>query len=91
MTPALLEALVVHEAVHPQLSPADVAYLQKFGVLRDDVKLVDHHLHTADGLAIEADLADLIGPAPAHQLASLGRAAASALRSRAPASGATGR
>jgi ubiquinone biosynthesis protein UbiJ len=40
---------------------------------------------------IEADLADLIGPAPAHQLASLGRAAASALRSRAPASGATGR
>ena len=58
VTPALLEALVVHEAVHPQLSPADVAYLQKFGVLRDDVKLVDHHLHTADGLAIEADLAD---------------------------------
>jgi hypothetical protein len=28
-----------------------VAYLQKFGVLRADVRLVGHHLHTADGLA----------------------------------------
>lgn len=58
VTPAMLESLVVHEAVCPQLSQADLAYLQKFGVFRDDVKLVGHHLRTANGHEIEANLAD---------------------------------
>lgn len=40
---------------------------------------------------LEADLAEMIGPAPAHQLAGLGRAAAAALRSWVPAAGAARR
>ncbi len=58
VTPAMLETLVVHEAVGTQLGKKDVAYLQKFGVLRHDLRLVDHTLHTADGLQIEANLAN---------------------------------
>ena len=58
VTPAMLEALVVHQAVQPQLSQADVAYLQRFGVLRPDLRLDGRQLHTADGHTIEANLAD---------------------------------
>jgi acyl-CoA hydrolase len=58
VTPAMLELLVVHQAVRPQLGAAELAFLQKFGVLRPDLRLVDHVLQTADGLEIEANLAD---------------------------------
>jgi acyl-CoA hydrolase len=58
VTPAMLKALVVHEAVCPQLGQKDLAYLQKFGVLRHDLRLVGQTLHTADGVQMDADLAD---------------------------------
>ncbi len=58
VTPALLEALVVHQAVPARLGAADLAYLQRFGVLRADLRLVGNTLHTADGQQIEANLAD---------------------------------
>lgn len=55
--------------------------------LAGDIRWLVDHLRWD----IEADLAGLIGPAPAHQLAEIGRAAASALRSWVPAAGAGGR
>ena len=58
VTPALLEALVVHEAVRPQLSQADVVFLQRFGVLRPDLRLEGQVLRTADGHTIVANLAN---------------------------------
>jgi acyl-CoA hydrolase len=58
VTPQLLEALVVHGAVRPQLGPADVDLLHSLGVLRPDVRLVGRHLLLADGREIEANLAD---------------------------------
>lgn len=54
--------------------------------LAGDIRWLVDHLRWD----LEADLAELIGPAPAHQLAGLGRAAAAALRSWVPA-GAAGR
>lgn len=55
--------------------------------LAGDIRWLVDHLRWD----IEADLAGLIGPAPAHQLAEWGRAAAAALRSWVPAAGAGGR
>jgi ubiquinone biosynthesis accessory factor UbiJ len=55
--------------------------------LAGDIRWLVDHLRWD----LESDLADLIGPAPAHQLAGLGRAAAAALRSWVPAPGAGGR
>ena len=69
VTPALLEALVVHQAVPARLGAADLAYLQKFGVLRADLRLVGNTLHTADGQQIEANLAD---EAAFRQIAAVG-------------------
>ena len=69
VTPALLEALVVHQAVPARLRAADLAYLQKFGVLRADLRLVGNTLHTADGQQIEANLAD---EAAFRQIAAVG-------------------
>jgi acyl-CoA hydrolase len=58
VTPQMLELLVVHGAVRPRLGPADMTFLQRFGVLRADVRLVGDHLQTADGRQIDANLAD---------------------------------
>ncbi len=58
VTPQMLEALVVHGAVRPRLGQEDVDFLQRFGVLRPEVRLVGRQLHTPDGLQIEANLAD---------------------------------
>jgi acyl-CoA hydrolase len=69
VTPAMLEALVVHQAVPARLGPADLAFLQKFGVLRADLRLVGNTLHTADGQQIEANLAD---EAAFRQIAAVG-------------------
>lgn len=58
VSPAMLEALVVHEAIRPQLNAADLAFLQKYGIFKADVRLVDGSLRTADGKEISANLAD---------------------------------
>nr|WHW29596.1 putative acetyl-CoA hydrolase [uncultured bacterium] len=55
---AMLEALLLHRAIRPRLSAANVALLKKYGVFTSDVQLVEGALRTADGHQIPAQLDD---------------------------------
>lgn len=58
VTPAMLEALVVHQAIRIHINSADLAFLQKYGIFKSTITLVNGVLHTPDGVEIPADLAD---------------------------------
>ncbi len=58
VTPAMLEHLVVYEAVRPRLRLADLDFLKRYGVFRADVTLANGVLRTGDGWEIAADLGD---------------------------------
>ena len=57
ITPALLQGLVDSGRLRSPLSPADMAFLQRFGILRPEVRLEDGQLVLAD-LRVRANLAD---------------------------------
>jgi acyl-CoA hydrolase len=63
--PWLIDALLEQHAIHPLLTAADVAYLQRFGILRRDVRYLDGQLRTRDGAQFVPDLTD---PAARAQL-----------------------
>lgn len=58
VTPAMLEQLVVYEAVRPRLRFADLDLLKRYGVFRTDVTMANGMLRTGDGREIPADLGD---------------------------------
>lgn len=57
ITPALLQGLVDSGRLRSPLSPADMAFLQRFGILRPEVRLEDGQLVLAE-LRVRANLAD---------------------------------
>lgn len=58
VSPAMLEALVVHQAVRIHINSADLAFLQKYGIFKSTITLANGVLHTPDGVEIPANLAD---------------------------------
>jgi acyl-CoA hydrolase len=58
VTPATLDALLEDKVIHPQLDARELAYLQRWGILRSDVRLEAGELVLPDGERIVADLAD---------------------------------
>ena len=58
VTPETLDVLLQEGLINAALTPQDVQFLQKYGVLRPDITLEAGLLHCADGTAIAADLTD---------------------------------
>jgi acyl-CoA hydrolase len=56
--PKLLDMLVEQHAIERVLTAGDVAYLQRFGILRHDLPFLDGALRTRDGKRVAPDLAD---------------------------------
>jgi acyl-CoA hydrolase len=54
VTPEILEQLVIYEVIQQRLTPANVAFLVKYGIFKPDVRLADGALH-AGGQVIEPD------------------------------------
>ncbi|MBT8220741.1 MAG: hypothetical protein KJP00_13000 [Bacteroidia bacterium] len=56
VTPELLYYLLRKGAIEPILSQKDFRYLQKFGVLKEDLKYRNEQIFFSDGTHVEADL-----------------------------------
>jgi len=57
VTPETLQALLEEKAIGPRLSASDFAFLQEFGIFREDLGYADGHIVCGDR-RIPADLAD---------------------------------
>lgn len=58
VTPALLDVLLEHHAIHPLLTAVDVAYLQRFGILQRELQYRDGQLWAPEGEHVVPDLAN---------------------------------
>ena len=58
VTPAMLDQLLAHKVIRPLLKPRDLAFLQRYGIFKSDIKLANGRLLTGDGHDMGADLSD---------------------------------
>ena len=56
VAPGVLGALLERGAIAPVLQDTDLAYLKRFGILRDDARLEDGQVVASDGTQLDADL-----------------------------------
>lgn len=67
VTPELLDMLLAQHAIERVLTPENVAYLQRFGILTRELRYLDGELRSRDGRRFVPDLGDPAARAILHE------------------------
>lgn len=58
VTPEIIDNLINHHIIHKKISSADIQFLKRFGIFKNDISYQHHQIILASGESISADLTD---------------------------------